>query len=66
MSAVEKPRIRGERRATFVLQRSNVYTCCRCGRKLRAGNRITIIREARDLVSVRHAGRWCPLGPPRA
>jgi hypothetical protein len=65
MSAPEKATIRGERKATFVLAKTGVYSCARCGRALRAGNRITITRESRDLVSVRHAGRWCPPAPPR-
>lgn len=36
------------------------YSCCRCGRRLWKGERVTITVESPDIVTYKHTGRTCP------
>lgn len=44
---------------SFVVREGSTITCARCGRRIPAGERATVVREP-DLVTYRHAGRDCP------
>lgn len=58
------PRVyrKGYRRRTLTIGPSGhkLNSCVRCGRKLWAGERVTITVEVPDLVTYKHAGRTCP------